>query len=108
MSVSEIPIRSDLPSYKFSIILDEISYVFQFDWNTRMNAWLMAIKDEFEEPILLGQPVLTNYDLFKRFKHRAIPRGRLYFFDTSLEYRDPERFDLGQRVILIYDNDEVA
>lgn len=105
MALRELPLRSDLASYSFRTELDGKFYTWRFSWNTRMQKWFYDILTEDEVPILMGQPVFVNFAVSKRFKQKELPRGSWFFFDTSNKAIDPDRNDLGSRVILIYEDE---
>jgi len=105
MALQEIPLRSDSAAFKFQITLDAVEYTLQFSWNSRMSSWFFDIMQNDETPIVMGQPVLVNFALMARFKDTRLPQGRLYFFDTSGDAINPDRFDLGSRVIMYYEDE---
>ena len=105
MSLQEIPLRADSPAFKFQITLDAVEYTLQFSWNSRMARWFFDISTSDGTAIVMGQPVLVNFALMLRFKDTALPQGRLYFYDTSGAALDPDRFDLGSRVVMYYEDE---
>ena len=105
MAVLQVPLRNDLADFKFNLPLDETFYTFRFKWNTRMANWFMDILTLDETPILEGVPVFSNFAVISRFKDIRLPPGRLYFYDTSGNASDPLRFDLGERVIMVYEDE---
>lgn len=106
MAISEIPLRSDTPDFKFTIQLGTRFYVLRFLWNTRTSTWSLDIYTQDEEPILLGQRIFVGFLGFKRFKDLRLPEGRIYFYDTSGKSIDPGRTDLGDRVQMFYEDPE--
>lgn len=102
MSIFEIPLRSDLPSLRFSIELDSEVFVFQFNWNTRNSRWFFDILLQDDTPVIMGQPVFVNYHVLDRFKDTRLPKGKIRFYDTSGKFMDPDRRALGERVQMFY------
>jgi hypothetical protein len=105
MALQEIPLRSDSPAFKFQVTLDTVEYTLQFSWNSRMSRWFFDILTSDGTAILMGQPVLVNFALIARFKDVLLPPGRIYFYDTSGLATDPDRFDLGSRVVMYYEDE---
>lgn len=105
MAVQELPIRSDIAAYSFRVDLDSVEYTLQFSWNSRMETWFFDIMTTDETPILMGQRVFVGFPVISRFKDELLPKGRLYFFDTSGANLDPGRFDMGSRVLMIYEDE---
>jgi hypothetical protein len=106
MAIRELPLRSDIAAYSFRVDLEGTFYTFAFAWNSRIEGWFFDIRLEDETPIIVGQPVLVNYALAERFKDERLPQGKLFFFDTSNKSLDPNRDDLGSRVLLFYEDSE--
>ena len=102
MSYLEIPVRSDLPAYEFQIELEKTLFTFYFQFNARSETWLMDIRDELDEDIVNGIPLLTSVLLTKRFKDSRMPLGDLFIFDSKGENIDPTEDGLGSRFKLIY------
>lgn len=98
----EIPLRSDVTNYEFTITLENVLYGFQFNWNERMQRWTFSIYDEEGSPIVEGQPVISGFLSLDQFKDTRLPQGKLLFTDTSGENIDPGKEDLGERVFLGY------
>ena len=97
-----MPVRSDLPAYKFQLDLEQILYTFTFRYNERMDRWIMDIADENEDDLLLGTVVLTEWPLIQRFKDDRLPPGEFMAIDESGEFKYPGREELGNDVKLFY------
>ena len=97
-----IPVRADLPAYKFQIDLESVLYTFSFRYNERMDRWIMDIADQNENDILLGTPILTRFNLVERFKTASLPPGEFFALDESGNAKQPGRDDLGNDVKLFY------
>ncbi len=102
MSVTEVPLRSDLPHFDLVQVLDGVSYLLTFHWNTRSEAWYLSLSLEDETPIWAGVKVVVGWPLFRRNKNLLAPPGFLMAFDDATLQRDPGLEDLGKRVRLLY------
>ena len=97
-----VPINSDFDDYDFTISLDGTVYLLSVRWNGRMNKWFISIALENGTEIIGMRPIIADFPPFARFRNNNLPAGELIFIDTSGENRDPDRTDLGSRVILMY------
>lgn len=102
MALLECPTRNDLPAYEYLIQLQGTTYTLSFTFNDRMNKWIFQIADILGNAIISGVPVVANWPLLNRFRLSALPPGTFIAFDTSNQFKDPDRFDLGDRVRLFY------
>lgn len=103
MAIIEIPTRTDLPAYNYVVNLDGTSYKLSFTFNERMGKWFVAIATAIGEQIIDPVPVIATWPIFKRFKDSRLPGGTIFPFDTAGKNEDPGRFDLGDRVRLLYE-----
>lgn len=106
MRILEIPVRNDLPSFEFRLVLESVTYFFIFKFNRRRNRWLFDITDQNKTTILAGISMLTDVDIASMFKYRNIPPGLLLVFDTEDKQYNPEHFDLGDRVKFLYEESQ--
>jgi hypothetical protein len=102
MAIIECPTKNDLPAYQYVISLDGTNYTLTFTFNDRMGKWFLNLGDATNNPIINQVPIIASMPLFNRFVGAAIPPGTLFAFDTSGQDMDPGRFDLGDRVRLLY------
>lgn len=102
MAVLEIPTRSDIEAYSFTIDLEKVTYGFAFHFNARMGNWIFDILTSDGTPIYQGIPVYVNQLPLARFPNPLLPPGNLMFIDTSGADLDPGEDDLGTRVLMIY------
>lgn len=101
----EIPTRNDLPSYTYVISLDGVNFTLRYTFNDRMGKWFLNLADGLGNDIINQVPIIASMPLFNRFVAAAIPAGTLFPFDTSGQNMDPGRFDLGDRVRMLYAED---
>jgi hypothetical protein len=90
-----IPARNDLPWYKFKIALSGVQYTLHFRFNSRMNRWILDIRDASDNPIILGLPVLINRDMAGQYITFAIPPGIIYATDDTQTDTQPTQFSFG-------------
>lgn len=106
MSIFEIDLAYDESSFQFTIDLEGEVFVFRFNWNTRAERWYFDILLEDGTALLYGQPVFVSWNILSRFKDIRLPAGNILFFDTTGQGLDPDRFDLGSRVRMLYEESE--
>lgn len=106
MAVLEIPLRSDVDNYDFSVDLDGSTYFFELTWNDRSSMWSLIISDA-ERNVLLGAiPLMVNSNLLERFKIAELPPGTLALLDLSGTNAEAGKNDLGGRCVMIYEESE--
>jgi hypothetical protein len=99
----ECPTRNDIPAYFYRILLEKVSYTLWLNFNDRMGRWVIAIGDESGNQIVGNVPVVVGYPLFARYKDTRLPPGIIWAWDSANTNEDPGRYDLGDRVRLIYE-----
>lgn len=104
MATQIIPLDSTYDHFNFTVELDGTVYGMEFKFNPRDNAWYFDMTDTLGNllvgsiPAIIGWPVLRQY-----LYNQNLPQGILYFIDQSGVDAVPGRFDLGQRVLMIYE-----
>lgn len=102
MAFLEIPVRNDLPAYKFQIELEQTLFNMEFTFNAREDRWFMDLSDSTGEPIVRGVKLLTGWPILSRFQDDRMPLGELFMLDTAGEDKHATRDDLGDRVVMVY------
>lgn len=102
MAFLEIPIRSDIPAYNFQINLEGIIYTLGFRYNSRLERWVMDVKDVDEVALVTGVPLLYGIPLLDRYKNPALPPGTFILIDETNAERNPTRDGLGEDYKLLY------
>lgn len=102
MAIKVLPVKSDFPSYDFSIELDGNIYILGFRFNTRLNTWMMSISGEDGTELLKNIPIHTYSDITAQYVDSALPQGIFLAYDTEGELANAGRNDLGNRVQLLY------
>lgn len=102
MAYQKIPVRSDLPSYIFSITLEGTLYYLSFEWNDRGSFWTMDILDQDQNQLVCGIRMISNINLLGRFQNSLLPKGTFFIYDTSGKNQDPQVDNFGSVVLLFY------
>lgn len=102
MATLELPVRSDLKSYEFTIELDGSVFTLRFKFNERGDLWTMDIADAQNVDILNGIALQTNIDLTNDVVKSDLPLGSFILIDESGQDRDPGSEDLGNDIKLLY------
>ena len=98
----ELPVESAPPSQSFAVDLDGQIYRFEIVWNERAEAWSLSILQPDETPIVMGVRISGSWDLLEHYSRPELPPGNLLSVDMGGDNEPPGRFDLGERVRLIY------
>ncbi len=92
------------------VTLSGVSFRLVFYWNNRDGsnnpaggAWILSLNDSLDNPIVSGIKMVLGLNLLSPFALNA-PEGSLFLVDLSGHDIDPGFNDLGNRVILIYDD----
>jgi len=104
MSLFEIPLDNSEPKFSFNTNLDDFTYFFDFMFNTRLNIWLISIRDYNNEPLVTGEPFYSETVLLEHYFPETRWRGDLYVSNLNKPGRDADRYTLGIDVILYYDD----
>ena len=102
MATLILPAFQNIPAFSYQINLDGTNYTLRYTFNTRMDKWIFDIRTEFGDPIITGVPIISDHPIIERFRDDRLPPGGFFAFDTSGQSVDPGRFDLGNRVQIIY------
>lgn len=102
MAFLTIPIRNDIPAYRFQIELESVLYFMEFRYSERSERWFFDIYDSDENIIIGGIKILNNQDLTGRFKNQSLPPGTFFTFDESGNDAPPSRTNFGQDIVMLY------
>lgn len=102
MALLEIPVTSDFPSSVINVDLELITYIMDFNYNSRAALWYMGIKQADGTALVAGVPIFTDVDIMVQYKNPDLPPGIFMAFDTEELSADAGRDDLGNRVKLLY------
>ena len=97
-----MPVNSDNSHYDFFIDLEDITYNFEFKYNTRMDRWIMNISDSDLNPIIQGMALVLGLEYLSLYTTDRKPPGQLILFNFENEFVECGRNDLGNSCKLIY------
>ncbi len=101
-----IPTDSENSSFKMRTELEDKEFVLRFDWNGRLERWFISLMDGSENPLVMGMNLVTNWNLFGRFKGAAFPAGRMMLHDATGKGDECGRNGLGSTHFLLYQESE--
>lgn len=88
----------DIKYYRsFQKTLDDVTYSFVVQYNSRMDRFLLSIGEEVK-----GIAIQNGVDLLKQLHHLDVPPGELRLLDYDGLGRDPSRNTFGSRITLVY------
>lgn len=102
----------DLADFKQSVRIDNVLYTLRARWNTSREYWTLDIFDQLGEAILLGQKIVLNTEIIRRYNDPRLPAGFIFPIDiTNMNevMADGEviarigRDDIGTNVFLVYE-----
>ena len=103
MAVVEIPISNEDPAFSFTAVLDEVSFTFEFRFNTRRDLWIFDLKDSLGNNIQVGNPFVTGFIFLRQNVSPSAPKGDLMAINSSEDFfADADRFTIGNIVKLMY------
>lgn len=102
MSTLELPVRSDFQAYGFDVDLEGTPFRLDFQFNERLEKWIMGISDTVGNEIILGLILQVDRFLTKNIVREGEPPGQFLLIDETGQQRDPGRSDLGNDIKLLY------
>lgn len=99
-----IPLDSTDAAFSCDVDLDAARYRLQFTWNTRGRFWSLDVLERSGASIVSGIRVVANWPLLHAFQDPRLPGGILFTVDMSEVGADPGERDLGDRLVLVYDD----
>lgn len=95
----------DLPSFTEEITLSGVTYILDFNWNSRGNFWSLSVYDRDQIPIVTGIRLIAYYELIKQYVDKGLPSGEMYVIDPSENMLEVEQNDFQSRSFLVYFED---
>lgn len=95
-----IPTDASLYAYKEEIVLNDVSYIFNFEWNSRFEYWSLSILDVNENSLVAGIKLVYGIDLFAQFPANGLPEGSLVL--NGGDYLRIAEKELGATVELLF------
>ena len=92
MTVFQLPLpnSNDFP-LRYTTILNNITYVFYFTWNTRSSSWYISIHLVDETPLLSNIKLVPNLDLLANFPDSRKPLGALILLHNGEDVKKPPK-----------------
>ncbi len=103
MATFIIQTRTDLDDYDQVVELDGVSFILRFTWNYRLSAWFLSVLAADETPIASGIRIVVDELLLDSVPGTSKPAGNLIAVDTTSNQTDPGLTDLGDNVLLFYE-----
>lgn len=98
----ELPVRSDFKAFLISLDFEGTTFEMGFDFNARLDRWVMQLRDIDGNILLAGVPILTEVDLNAQYPLEGLPPGLFVAIDETLQGRNAGTDDLGNGVKLLY------
>lgn len=83
-----LPNSNDFP-LRYTTILNNITYVFYFTWNTRSSSWYMSISTVDEVLLLSEIKLVPNLDLIAQFPDSRKPKGAIILLYNGDDVNKP-------------------
>lgn len=104
MATNVLPIDASEAAYTVQANLGGTVYGFAVAWNTRAEAWEIGITTAGGDPIVMGQRIVPDYQLFRPFNDPRLPAGRILCLDLTGTGAYPTRTNLGSDCVVAYDD----
>lgn len=106
MATRQIPLRTTPTVYKMTVELDEFSYGLKLMYRERAGYWYLDIS--FEGQLILASiKLVATEDLLAPYAYlkadNKLPLGTLRVVDTFNLDTDPTQSNIGNQVVLLYD-----
>lgn len=101
----EIPLSSSVASFTKTVNLSGVVFMIRFDFNQRIKTWSFSLIDSTNTVLYRGL-CRPGINIISQIKKENMPKGRLFFLSLEASESLPDRDNLGDRVILIYDDGE--
>ena len=102
MAVFEIPTRTDISVYDFSVELDDVVFLIALTYNTRAQRWFFSFTDLDGNPLREGLKLVSNWELTLNWVQQGRPDGGVYAINAEND-DDPTRDTLGTQAVFTYD-----
>jgi hypothetical protein len=102
MAILELPTRTDLSVYSFTVDRDSVVFTISLTFNVRSNHWYMDIADVDGVPLREGLKLVSNWQLLLPWTQQGRPEGRMVCANPETD-DDPDRDTLGTSSVFAYD-----
>jgi hypothetical protein len=105
MATIIIALRNDIFNYSFRFAMDGVAYPMTLRYNRRVGdgteqadgSWILNFDN-----VLNGIRLCGGQDLLGQFHHLEVPPGELRVVDLDEEFKEPDRTNFSDRVVLQY------
>jgi hypothetical protein len=98
----QLPLRSGEYNYEFNIRIGDSTYILWIYFNRRMGRWILNIKDDNNDYIAMGIPILIGSQMTSRFSDPRINELKVLFaYNLQSKYAEIGEFDLGKSGTLL-------
>lgn len=101
MAVLEIPTRTDLSVYDFTVELDSVVFTIIMIYNVRAGHWFFSVLDLDGVPLREGIKLVSNWELTSTWVQQGRPDGALLAANPEND-DDPDLDTLGTTSVLVY------
>lgn len=97
----QLPMRPEEYNYEFSVEVGDTYYILWIYFNRRMGRWILNVKDENNDPIVMSIPILVGSQMLSRFADARINDLKVLFaYNLEDKYAEIGEFDLGNTASL--------
>jgi len=94
--VIQFPLVANEYNYEFSTSINNKTYIIWIYFNRRAGRWIVSIKDEENNPIIMGIPVLIGAKMVSRFSDNRLDDIKLLMaYNLKSETEEIGEFDFG-------------
>ena len=97
------PSRTGLDFYRYRVVLDGAPYFFEYRLNDRVDRYHVSVEDAANTVLVQSKRVVLDTDLFRVYRHKNIPPGRIVVVDSEDGSVEPGKGELFGRVLVAYD-----
>lgn len=108
MALLVMPTRAGIAEHRVRVALNGSVFSFKFMFNRNSELWSMDIDLPDGTPLLRGVRLALGSNLTKQYADSRLPPGIFFVHDTEGNGAEAGLEDLGERVLLLYDDLEDA
>lgn len=84
----QIPLPAGLPSFEFSVVLDDRLWHLNFAYNFFIKSYTFCVADSGQNPILEGIPFQENIPLLSQYQNSSydLPLGHLIYLSETTSH----------------------
>lgn len=102
MAILEVPTRTDVSVYDFTIELDSVVFRLSWTYNTRAGRWFLSVLDLDGNQLRDGIKVVSNWPLTLQWIQQGRPDGEFLSANPETD-DDPDRETFGTASVMTYD-----